>query len=182
MDGSNITSNCWLAGYADCDSNFLITFNTELKIAKNIQLTFRLSQRQTYHRTFAIEGGVAEPLSYLPILSSIASAVNTKATSFEITRLNSKTDLSFIEKGYLVTAKSLSSRVKIIDYFSNKENSLISSKRMDNLDWVKAHDLVIARVYRTEEGTAKFIELNSSMNNQRTNYDWSHLEHLSESR
>jgi hypothetical protein len=182
LDDSNITSNGWLAGFADCDSNFLITFNTELKIAKNIQLTFRLSHRQTYHRTVAIEGGLVEPLSYFPILSSIASAFNTKATSFERTRLNSKTGLSFIEKGYLVTAKSLSSRLKIIDYFSTIENSLLSSKRMDYLDWVKAHELVIARSYRTEEGTAKLIELKSSMNTQRTNYDWSHLEHLSESR
>jgi hypothetical protein len=28
LDDSNITSNGWLAGYADCDSNLLITFNT----------------------------------------------------------------------------------------------------------------------------------------------------------
>lgn len=181
LDDSNIISNGWLAGFADCDSNFLITFNTELKIAKNIQLSFRLSQRQTYHRTSSIVGGGVEQVSYLSVLSSIASAFNTKTTSYERTRprLNAKTSLSFIEKGYLVTAKSLASRLEIIDYFSNFP--LLSSKRMDYLDWKKAHDLVIAKVYRTEEGTCKLIGLKSSMNTQRTKYDWSHLETLFES-
>jgi hypothetical protein len=103
----------------------------------------------------------------------IDSAFNTKTTIFEGTRLNAKTGVSFIEKGYLVTAKSLASRVDIIYSFSN--NPLLSSKRMDSLDWVKSPDLVIAKVSRTEVGTAKLIGLNSTMNTQLTKYDWSHL-------
>jgi hypothetical protein len=67
LDDSNLISNGWLAGFADCDSNFLITFNTELKIAKNIQLSFRLSQRQTYHRTSSIVGGGAAPVRKHPV-------------------------------------------------------------------------------------------------------------------
>jgi hypothetical protein len=84
LDDSNIIYNGWLllAGFADCDSNFLITFNTELKIATNIQLSFRLSQRQTSHRTSSIFGVGLEQVSYYSILSSIASAFNTNTTSY----------------------------------------------------------------------------------------------------
>lgn len=48
-DYSDIFTNSWLAGFSDCDSNFLITFNLNKSIAKNIHLTFRISQRQDYH-------------------------------------------------------------------------------------------------------------------------------------
>jgi len=131
VDDSNLRSNAWLAGYADCDSNFLISFSSELGIANNIHLTFRLSQIKDYHRSSLVG------ISYFLILSLIATAFKTKPTSFERKRESSKTGLHFIEEGYLVTAKSLASRIEVINYFTNFP--LFSSKRLDYLDWVKAH-------------------------------------------
>ena len=168
LDNSNLLSNAWLAGFSDCDSNFLVTFTTQSGIAKNIQLTYRLSQRQNYHR--ASEFGT----SYLPILTKISQSFNTKLVSFERSRINVNTKYSFIELGYLVTVKSLSSRNELIKYFSRF--SLLSSKRLDYLDWVESHELVLSKKHKTIEGTSKLIELKNSMNTKRSYFNWDHLD------
>jgi len=168
FDKSNIISNSWLAGFSDCDSNFLISFSTSnLGIAKNIRLTYRLSQRQEYHRTSSTG------ISYLPILSTVATAFYSKFTSYERERLNTKTNMTYTEKGYLVTVSTLASRIALINYFL--KFSLFSSKHLDYLNWVEAHKLVISKQYRTVEGTTKLLELKSSMNNKRTSFNWEHL-------
>ena len=148
VDDSNLRSNAWLAGYADCDSNFLISFSSELGIANNIHLTFSLSQRKDYHRSslvgisyFPILYLIATAfktkpiylvgINYFPILYLIATAFKTKPTYFERKRESTKTGLHFIEEGYLVTAKSLASRIEVINYFTNFP--LLSSKRLDYL-------------------------------------------------
>lgn len=168
-DESSITSNSWLAGFSDCDSNFLISFSTSnLGIAKNIRLTYRLSQRQEYHRTSSTG------ISYLPLLSTVATAFDTKFTSYERERLNTKTNTTYTEKGYLVTVSTLASRIALINYFL--KFPLLSSKHLDYLNWVEAHELVSSKQYRTVEGTTKLLELKSSMNNKRTSFNWEHLD------
>jgi hypothetical protein len=168
-DKSNIISNSWLAGFSDCDSNFLISFSTSnLGIAKNIRLTYRLSQRQEYHR--ASSTGI----SYLPIISTVATAFYTKFSSYERERLNTKTNSTYTEKGYLVTVSTLASRMALINYFL--EFPLLSSKHLDYLNWIEAHKLVSSKQYRTVEGTAKLLELKSTMNNNRTSFNWDHLD------
>jgi hypothetical protein len=172
VDESAIASNAWLAGFSDCDSNFLVYFtNSDQGIAKNISLTYRLSQRQEYHRISS------SGTSYLPVLSSIATALDTKVTAFERERFNAKTNTPYVEKGYMVTVKSLSSRLALIDYFN--QFPLLSAKRFDYFNWVEAHELVQNRLYRTVEGTAKLQQIKSSMNSQRTSYNWEHLDSLS---
>ena len=168
LDNSNLLSNAWLAGFSDCDSNFLVTFTTQSGIAKNIQLTYRLSQRQNYHKTS--EFGT----SYLPILTEICKTFNTKLVSFERSRINVNTKYNFIELGYLVTVKSLSSRNELIKYFSRF--SLLSSKHLDYLDWVESQELVLSKKHKTIEGTSKLIELKNSMNTKRSYFNWGHLD------
>ena len=46
LDNSKLDSNAWLAGFSDCDSNFLITYSNSNGIAKGIKLEFRISQRK----------------------------------------------------------------------------------------------------------------------------------------
>jgi hypothetical protein len=77
--------------------------------------------------------------------------------------------VSYIEKGYLVTVKSLESRLLLIDYFTHYP--LLSSKRLDYLNWVKAHEIVKNKQYRLLEGTEKLESLKLSMNSNRTNYN-----------
>lgn len=169
IDESDIISTGWLAGFSDSDSNFLISFSkSELGLAKNIRLTYRLSQRQEYHRSLFT--------SYLDILSEIAKLFKTKVTSYERKRLNPKNDNSYVEKGYLITVVSLSSREELIKYFT--KFPLLSSKGLDYLNWVEAHNLVIKRQYRTISGSMKLEELKNSMNNKRIIFNWEHLENL----
>ena len=170
-ENSDILSNSWLAGYSDCDSNFLISFTTSnLGIAKNIQLTYRLSQRQEYHRESSAG------TSYLNILTTIATAFLIKPTLYQRERINPKTKQSYSEKGYLVTVKGLESRIALINYFT--KFPLLSSKYLDYLNWVEAHELVNKKQYKTVVGTAKLLELKTSMNSLRTNFNWKHLDGL----
>lgn len=128
-DNSNILSNSWLAGYSDCAlrTNFLISLTTSnLNIAKNIQLTYRLSQRQEYHRESSTG------ISYLNILTTIATAFLIKPTLYERERINPKTNKTYSEKGYLVTVKGLESRIALINYFT--KFPLLSSKYLDYLN------------------------------------------------
>ena len=110
LDNSKLDSNAWLAGFSDCDSNFLITYSNSNGIAKGIKLEFRISQRQNYHRESELG------TSYLPVLTEIAKQFKTKVTSFERNRVIKKNN--YIELGYLVTVSSLSSRIELINYFS----------------------------------------------------------------
>ena len=82
LDNSDLNSNAWLAGFSDCDSNFLITYSNSNGIAKDIKLVFRISQRQVYHRDSELG------TSYLPVLTNIAKVFKTKVTSFERNRVN----------------------------------------------------------------------------------------------
>ena len=177
-DNSDIFTNSWLAGFSDCDSNFMITFNLNKGIAKNIHLTFRISQRQTYHRNVSKDNSKIitnqeEDKSYLPVLTIIATDLKTKVYSFERNRRNPNSESNYIEKGYLVTAKSLNSRLEVINYFT--KFPFISSKYMDYLNWYKAHEIVISKRYRKIEGTAELIKLKSTMNSLRSEFNWDYL-------
>jgi len=85
-DNSDIFTNSWFAGFCDCDSNFLITFNLNKGIAKNIHLTFRIYQRQTYHRNVSnylkVISNQEEHKSYFPVLTVIATNLKTKVYYF----------------------------------------------------------------------------------------------------
>ena len=74
----------------------------------------------------------------------------------------------------MVTVSTLASRIALINYFL--EFLLLSSKHLDYLNWVEAHELVSSKQYRTVEGTTKLLELKSSMNNKRSSFNWEHLD------
>lgn len=180
LDTSDITSNSWFSGFSDSDGGFQLNFEIssqrsaptkEAIYAKNIHLRFRLSQRQEYHKKS--ETGT----SYSSVIYSIAEVFKTKLTSFNRSRKFKKTSsaipVEYIEKGFLVTVKSLNSRKALISYFS--DFPLLSSKRLDYLSWLEAHNIVLKRSYRTIEGTNRLQELKSSMNSKRNIFDWKHL-------
>lgn len=108
------------------------------------------------------------------MFSSIATAFKTKVTAFE--RHRNISDYTYFEKGYLLTVNSLASRISLIDYFT--EFPLLTSKRLDYLNWVEAHEIVGHKNYRTVEGTTRLQELKSSMNSQRIYFNWEHLDEL----
>ena len=107
-------------------------------------------------------------------MSSIAAAFNTKVENISRDRVISSRNLSYTEKAYLVRVKNKSSRLEIIKYFDNF--NLLSSKHLDFLAWKEAELLVVNREYRTVEGSSRLINLKSTMNTNRTYFNWKHLE------
>jgi len=121
----------------------------------------RLSQRQEYHRSSLLG------TSYLAIMTAVAAMFGINVISYNRDRGVR------IESGYLLRVGSLASRSLLIHYLDNYP--LLSSKRLDYLDWRTAHYLLCSKAYRTEIGTSQLIELKNSMNSKRTKFDWSHL-------
>ena len=54
--------------------------------------------------------------------------------------------------------------------------NLNTTKHLDFLAWKEANLLVVKRGYRTVEGSSILINLKSSMNTNRTYFNWKHLE------
>lgn len=75
VDNSDIKKNFWFAGFSDSDANFLISFTIKDSLIKNINFTYRISQKQNYHR---ISETVKTDTSFLPVMSSIVLAFNSK--------------------------------------------------------------------------------------------------------
>ena len=55
---------------------------------------------------------------------------------------------------------------------------LFSSKHLDYLNWKTIYEIKINKSYKKKEMTNKLIELKLSMNNNRTLFNWDHLENL----
>jgi len=68
-----------------------------------------------------------------------------------------------VEHGFLITAKSIASREVLINYLSNYP--LLSSKRLDYLSWLEAHQLVMTRGYKSYEGTTRLASLKNEIIN-----------------
>lgn len=109
--------------------------------------------------------------SYLPIMEAIAHFLNAKVNPYAALRRERKTRAN--EKGYRVRATSLLHRNILIDYLT--KFPLLSSKRLDYLDWVKAHNIRISRGYTQSDGLQKLLDIKNNMNNKRTFFEWSHL-------
>jgi len=166
LDTSPLDSNDWLAGLLDADCSLQITYLLNpSNIAYDVDLSMRLSQRQDYHRSSDLD------TSYSSIMSIIAEFFNVSMLSYERNRSTGK-----VEKGFSVMVKSLASRLILINYFAT--HPLLSSKRLDYQDWLKAHMLVTDKLHKTSAGTQQLVMLKGNMNSKRTVFDWSHLEDL----
>jgi hypothetical protein len=77
---------------------------------------------------------------------------------------------------FLVSASSTKSRGIIVNYF--QQFPLFSSKRLDYLDWLACHNLIISKNHTTQEGRYTALNLKLSMNSKRTYFNWDHLETL----
>ena len=116
-----------MAGFSDSDANFNISYSTGMSkenngpICNSIALTFRISQRQEYHRSVP---GYSS--SYFDVMSSIVKAFNSKVENITRDRKLSTKNISYIEKAFLVRIKNKLLRLEVIQYF-NKFN-LLSSK------------------------------------------------------
>nr|AYE93199.1 LAGLIDADG homing endonuclease [Termitomyces sp.] len=159
VDNSNLMNNAWLAGFIEAGrrGSFDIQVSqTSGGSPKNrVSARFRLEQRKLDPKTGD---------SYLNIMTSIATALGVS--------LNTSIHNDKVEY-FLISASSTKSRSTIVNYFT--QFPLFSSKRLNYLDWLACHYLIVSKDHTTLEGRKQALKLKSSMNRKRTYFNWDHL-------
>lgn len=160
VNNSNLLDNAWLAGFIEADGSFDIRVSqTSGGSTKNrVSARLRLEQRKVDPNT---------GLSYLDVMTSIASALGV---SLKSSRHNGNVDY------FLISASSTKSRVIIVNYFTRFP--LFSSKRLNYLDWLACHYLIVSKNHTRQEGRDLALKLKSGMNSKRTYFNWDHLKTL----
>ena len=79
-------------------------------------------------------------------------------------------------KYYAISASSTNSRHVIVNFFCLFP--LFSSKRLNYLDWLACHNLIVSDEHTTESGRKKALFLKEGMNKKRSYYNWDHLDQL----
>lgn len=154
LDDTPIESNSWLSGFTDADGCFDIRYTDGLKKIR-IATRFRIDQRKL------------DPVSgesYEILFHKIC-----KYLEINLGQCIRK------EREYLnLSASSQKSIIKIKNYFNN--HTLLSSKRLNYLDWEKVSDMILNKVhYQNKEEIRK---IKNGMNNLRTKYNFEHLKHI----
>lgn len=163
VDHSEIHGNAWLAGLIEADGSFDIRVSqTSTGSIKNrVSARLRLEQRKFDPVTNA---------SYSDIMNAIATALGSS--------LSYSTHNDGIEY-YLISASSAKARANIVSYFT--KYPLFSSKRLNYLDWLTCHNMIVNKTHTTPEGRELALKLKSGMNSKRTFFyklNWDHLNTL----
>lgn len=88
----------------------------------------------------------------------------------------SKFDRSGKQKFYRARSTSKLGAIEVIKYFD--KFPLFSSKYLDFLSWKEAHNLIVKNAHHKKyglEGVNKITKLKNSINNNRSEYSWLHL-------
>jgi hypothetical protein len=173
LDLSPIDSNSWLAGFTDGDGNFSINLTDRKKkgviTTKRVQAFFRIELRQNYHREASIvQGGI----SYFEILDKIARYLKVSLYS----RSREQKDKIFY--AYMVISHSSESHKKTIEYF--EKYPLYSSKHLAYKDWKYVVEQIQLRDGKplTAENIKEIQRIKDQFNNNRKEFDFSHLDTL----
>ena len=161
-----ILSDGWLAGMIDTDGSFQLNFRISPvnSFAIDVRLYMFLTQSRHWQVPNAIFGN-----SWASVMASVVSALCGAVADRIRTRSEDR-----VEDVVGVIVKNIESRVILMDYLSRYP--LLTSKRLDSFDWIKAHHLVISRGHKTFDGTTCLKALKAGMNKGRTRFDWSHLQ------
>lgn len=116
-----------------------------------VSARIRLEQRMTDPNTNE---------SYNNIMDSIAKALGV--------RLSLSTHNAGVQY-YFISASSVSARAAIASYFSSF--SLFSSKRLNYLDWLICHNMIVNGQHMTDHGRSEAMQLKSGMNSKRTYFN-----------
>ena len=160
ISNSSILSDAWLSGFIDADGSFSVQY-TKKENDKKRKISCRLR----------IEQRMIDPLSnnsYYDILNKIAIFLLCKL----LTRKQSSTGNIY----YVLTASNLKSLKVIINYFN--KYPLYSSKYLDYKDWEIVAKLRLNNEHYTEYGIFKVELAKSSMNKNRTYFNWDYLKNF----
>jgi hypothetical protein len=159
LNSTSLNDNTWLTGFIDADGNFDIRMsNLDITSDKKrrIACRFRLDQR------------IEDPKShntYLSIMSNIADFFKTNVTIVQRTK-----------PYFNITASSRVSLALVINYFNMYP--LKSSKYLDYINWHETVNLLLTNKHYTLEGISIISNLKKTMNNTRTEFNWTHLDYL----
>ena len=151
LDNSPLHNNSWLAGFIDADGCFYIRNSLKQIICK-----FNLEQRMIYPKTQE---------SYESILGQICLFLNVKL--FVRIRPDKK------DSYYVIRVENQNSIKILRGYLDN--HSLLSSKYLDYLEWIRAFNEIINKTHFTDEGRKIICCAKNNMNNKRTYFNWEHL-------
>jgi LAGLIDADG DNA endonuclease family protein len=188
LDISYIGSNAWLAGFLDTDGSFYSHFCFNKKnIPIQIKCYMQLSQRQIYSRrnnqvsldqkNFTEEyikraQSAENDYSYVKIMNEIMRYLNVSNLR-TINRIRTK---EYTELGYEIRTLKIESNKILINYLD--KYPLFSSKYLDYLDWKDIFEMKINKKYKSKEGGELLVSLKSSMNKNRSKFDWKHLDYM----
>lgn len=159
VDESNILDNAWLSGFIEADGSFDIRVSqTSTGSIKNrVSARLRLEQRQVDPKT---------NVSYSNIMSAIATALGSTLS------ISTHHGVEYLS----IASSSTKARVIIANYFTMFP--LFSSKRLNFLDWLTCHNMIVNKTHTTPEGRDLALKLKSGMNSKRTYLNWDHLDIL----
>jgi len=152
-DISNIDSNSWLAGFIDADGHFSVRTTLGSKYPK-IECKFELTQRQNDHNN-------ENNLEYLSLIAEFLSS------TVKETRMNKP------KPEYRVRTTNVNSNFILVKYL--EKYPLYSSKYLNYKDWIKVLSYFEAKNHTKPESIKAIVEIKSQMNNERTEFNWDHL-------
>ena len=156
LDNSPLSENAWLTGFIDSDGCFSIKGFTG-NIRTHIAVQFYLSQRKV-----DISG-----VSMLDIMDklSIFLGCSLKSKAFSLN--------STCFEAFTVTTSNKNSNKILVDYLTNFH--LLTSKYLDFKCFERANYLYFNKLHRDPVYYDELKLLKSSMNNQRTQFNWDHV-------
>jgi hypothetical protein len=186
-------------------SNFDLNKNN---IAINLACYMRLSQRQSYpikdnlvnSRSFyyglidqigsdldtqeilvdkdlkIADGKICEKSESLSSYFLIMDKIRVFLSVNNLRIINRKRKNNFIELGYEIRTSKKESNKILINYLDNYP--LYSSKFLDFINWKKIYEMKINKEYKLIKGTNLLVNLKSSMNSIRTEFNWEHLNNM----
>lgn len=163
LNKSNISDDAWLAGFIDADGSFGVE---RLGIYKQVVCKFRLAQRMNLPAS--AEAPSERNQSYKPLMNKIANYLGVKLN------LRKQTVVPTNRFYYIVSMSSANSKRILRSYLECY--SLLTSKHLDYKAWCCVDDLMLIKNHTSEKGQQEITKLKSSMNKQRTVYNWDHLE------
>lgn len=167
VDTSPLSENAWLAGFIDADGCFKIRYTK----AKHCVNTGKCFTKERLGLSFTIEQQMIHlktQESFEPIMSEIAKFLDVNLRICKHLKKGSVVNFWCIE------LSSFQKIDKLIKYLET--NHLLSVKRMNYMDWVKAYDIFKHNLHLTEKGKNSIINIKTQMNSKQIEYDWSFLE------
>jgi hypothetical protein len=185
-DTSHLNKNGWLAGFIDADGAFKIRYTEKLICDKTskvlrkgrIEVRFALEQRKKLVREDFdfFEQSDKTLYSYEAIMLQIYSFFEI-TTDLRLSTHSSPQRGQEVDNTYFIVEVTSLSKLNILIQYLNTY-PLLTAKRNDYDDWVKAYKLMLDQKHLTESGKLLIKQIKSNMNRKRGVFNWDHLNYL----